>query len=244
MKLSLLRLLSPLICALALALPSVSMAQGGSVKASAFSIAPLGSTLTIKPQGRAAQEVFHVTNTGQSEVTLDAEVLSWEQDEGGESVYGPTKDFLLYPKTVTIKAGQTRAVRLMRRSTLGLPSTQQYFRVQFRELAPLVAADTERENTEVTILTRVLLPLVVQPENFSEQARFDVLQGKQGLLIRNTSKALVKLSSAHCDGQKVSGLLYVHPGVESLLPGVTCKDKLKVERETDGETEHEVLSAI
>lgn len=239
MKLSRLRLFAPLVCAIALAAPGLALAQSN-VKASAFSIAPLGTTLTIKPQGRAAQEVFHVTNTGPADVTLDAEVLSWEQDESGESVYEQTRDFLLYPKTVTIKSGQTRAVRLMRRSTLEAPTSQQYYRVQFRELAPLVAQDESRENTEVAILTRVLLPLVVQPDNFSEEARFEVFQGQQGLLIRNTSKALVKLSSAYCGAERVSGLLYVHPGVEALLPGVACKTTLKVEREAVGETEHEV----
>lgn len=239
MKSSRLRILGPLVCALAMAASGAAVAQS-TVKANAFSIAPLGSTLTIKPQGRTAQEVFHVSNTGQNEVTLDAEVFSWEQNELGESVYSPTKDFLLYPKTVTIKAGQTRAVRLMRRANLEQPRSQQYYRVQFRELAPLVAQGDERDNTEVTILTRVLLPLVVQPENFSEEARFEVLQGKQGLFIRNNSKALVKLSNAYCDGEKVSGLLYVHPGVEALLSGVKCTGKLKVEREAVGETEHEV----
>lgn len=217
--------------------------QGAFAQSSAFSIAPLGSTLVVKPEGKQPQEIFSVTNSGTGDVSLDIDVYRWTQDEQGKSDLAPTRDFLIYPKSLVIKKGQTRAVRLIRRSDQGPLDAQAYYRVQFRELAPGFSPSQTSDAAQVAIVTRVLVSLVLQPEGFKEEPTFELRQNAQGLQVHNPSKALLKLSSLTCGQSKLSGLLYVHPGVTAQLPGARCDSPVRALREGIGETTHEVLSA-
>jgi P pilus assembly chaperone PapD len=231
-------LLSAALLGLVALLPAAAHAQN-----SAFSIAPLGSTLVVKPEGKQPQEIFSVTNSGTGDVSLDIDVYRWTQDAQGKSDLSATRDFLIYPKTLVIKKGQTRAVRLIRRSDQGALDAQAYYRVQFRELAPSFTPSQSSDAAQVAIVTRVLVSLVLQPDGFKEVASFELRQSESGLQVHNPSKALLKLSSLYCGQDKLSGLLYVHPGVTAQLPGTRCDTVVRALREGIGETTHEVLSA-
>lgn len=225
-----------LLCLAAL-LPAVAHAQN-----SAFSIAPLGSTLVVKPDGKQPQEIFSITNSGTADVSMDIDVYRWTQDDQGKSILDPTRDFIIYPKSLVIKKGQTRSVRLMRRTGMVPLDAQAYYRVQFRELAPSFTPEPGGDNVQVAIVTRVLVSLVLQPEGFKEVPTFELAQDAKGMRVHNPGKALVKLSSLSCGEKKFSGLLYVHPGVTAVLPGARCDEPVLALREGVGETQHEVTN--
>lgn len=206
----------------------------------ALSIAPLGSTLLVKAGDKTVQEVFNLTNSGDGDATFEVQVFSWAQDESGAPVYTPSDEFLVFPKTLTIQPGKTRAIRLMRRATgYAIPDAQRYFRVQFREI-PRSFSSGERDEMRISLVTRVLVPVVLQNAAFQGEGELVVRQTAQGLRLANTGAALLKLSSAYCGEERVSGLVYVQPGASVLLANTTCAQPLRVAREGQEDTSHEI----
>lgn len=219
-------------------------AFGHAATPAAFTIAPLGSVLTVKSQvngaQRAAQEVYTLTNTGKESSTLEIQVFNWKQTELGDPDLTPTDEFVLYPKTITLKPGQSRAVRVIRREARPIPGAQQYFRVQFREVPRKF---DEAEGLQVAIVTRVLVPLVLQDAEFTGEAKLAPVQHPDALHLRNEGSALLKLSSVFCGDVQLAGLVYVMPGEFVKLPGAQCALKrVTVEREVLGQSVHDVAT--
>jgi len=205
-----------------------------------LSIAPLGSTLLVQPGKKDVQEVFNLTNAGSEDTTFEVQVFGWAQDAVGEPVYTPSDEFLVFPKTLTVRPGKTRAVRLMRRTPGSEdPKAQRYFRVQFREIPRRFGEDNQE--VQVALVTRILVPLVLQNGEFKGTPALVARQTPEGLRISNPSEALLKVSSLFCGETRVSGLLYVQPGVSALLPRATCAQPLRAVREGAPDTQHEVL---
>lgn len=229
-----------LCAAVSLSLSTMATAVAGP---SALSIAPLGSTMVAATEGRPPQEVFNLTNAGTSDATFEVTILKWDQDPEGHPVYSDAPEFLVFPRTLTIKPGATRAVRVMwRPKDAQAPQGQRMFRVQFREI-PKAIHDENGELLRVSMVTRVLVPLILEREGFDAQPEFVVRAAAEGLRVHNTGEALLKLSSLWCGDQRVAGLTYVHPGVAALLGARTCTQPLKAVREGQQDSFHEIVQS-
>lgn len=172
----------------------------------AFSIAPLGMQMTVSEDKRQVHDSFTLTNTGSEAVTVGASVLAWSQTAEGENKLAASDDFLLYPRSVRLQAGESKNLRLVRRNTAPTPDTQATYRVQFKELAAAPELMQSESGPQVRIVTRVLVPLVVNRKGFTPENRFSFVKQASGLFVRNDGAGLVKLSRLSCEGQSVTGV--------------------------------------
>lgn len=187
----------------------------------AFTIAPLGSVLRTGPSVQQVQEVYTVTNPSKSDLQVEVNVLDWAQNEDGLSLYKESDDFVVYPRQLNIKAGAQRTVRILRKADAAPVSAQAFYRVQVRELAKKLELGA-MDGSQVFITTRVLVPVIVQPEAFKGVPDVSVSQTAKGLRINNSSSALAKFSELFCGQERIAGLTYVQPGISFLVPDVKC----------------------
>ena len=87
------------------------------------SVADRAAVLNIAPlrfefSKDEATATLRLTNTSARDLPVQTRVFAWTQD-GGEDTYAPSTDLTVSPSIISIPAGQTQIVRVMRRSAPG-----------------------------------------------------------------------------------------------------------------------------
>ncbi len=103
--------------------------------------------------------VVQVSNPSDSPIGMQADVMSWHQDDDGTDRYEPTTELLAFPPIFTIQPGQSQLVRV------GLMTPQpaereQAYRLYLTELPPPV---TDPERTSLQMRLRIGLPVFSAP---------------------------------------------------------------------------------
>jgi fimbrial chaperone protein len=83
---------------------------------------------------------------------------AWDQGKQGEMILNPTHDLVVYPSLLTIDAGNERNVRVGTKSPV--VSKEKSYRIFIEELPPV----TKRVDSGVRILTRIGVPIFIQPQ--------------------------------------------------------------------------------
>jgi len=122
--------------------------------ASSFQVNPIRITLT--PQG--ASSLVAVRNEGSDRLRLQVDFYAWDQSKQGEMILNPTDDLVVYPSLLTVDAGNERNVRVGTKSPV--VSKEKSYRIFFEELPPA----TKRVDSGIRILTRIGVPIFVQPQ--------------------------------------------------------------------------------
>jgi fimbrial chaperone protein len=104
-------------------MPSAALA------AAQFSAEPL--LLTLPADKRAAS--LTLGNRGQQSVTVQTELVSWNQD-AGEDVYAPTRDLLVSPPIFSIPPAGTQIVRVGRLNKAPAPAREVAYRLKATEV--------------------------------------------------------------------------------------------------------------
>jgi fimbrial chaperone protein len=122
--------------------------------ASEFSVTPVRIFLT--PRDRAV--AITVSNEGDQEMVLQAEIFSWAQKPNGEDELTPSEDIILSPPIVRLGPKTRQVVRLAR---IGPPptGTQQTFRMIVREVPEALP----KKEMKVQMALAFSLPVFVTP---------------------------------------------------------------------------------
>lgn len=165
--------------------------------ATEFSVTPVRIFMT--PRDRAV--AITVTNDGDQEMVVQADLYSWKQGPGGEDQLVLTEEMILSPPIVRLPPKSRQVVRLAR---LGPPPTsdEQTFRMIVREVPEAAAAQSKELKLQVALAFS--LPIFITPPNAKRQ------------LVCATQRVAADTVRASCENK---GNAYAQPRGFALLGG-------------------------
>lgn len=159
-----------------------------------FSVTPVRIFMT--PRDRAV--AITITNEGDEELVMQADIFTWKQKAGGEDDLALTDDLILAPPIVKLAPRSRQVVRLARVNTE--PSAaQQTFRLVVREVPEAKPAD---KNVQLQIALAFSMPVFVTPPS---------AQAELTCTAERASAATVRVNCAN------AGNAYVQPREFTLL---------------------------
>lgn len=151
----------------------LALGQASDVLASAFRVTPV----QVVVSGRAST-LLTLTNETDESLRFQISVFEWTQGRGGEIELSPTTDIAFFPALLTLGPRQERKVRVA--SSVEAGDTEKTYRIFFEELPP--AESAERKQSEVRILTKMGIPIFVQPSKPAARPTLMVSQAAAGRL--------------------------------------------------------------
>jgi fimbrial chaperone protein len=153
-------------------MPTLSMAGS-------FTVSPVKLHLDSK----ASTTVIRITNNNDERVTVQLDAKEWVQNEIGSDAYKQTKNFVLFPKIVTLEKEEERLIRVGYQGDKNFRNEKTY-RLFLEEL-PV----TEPGETGLKLALRMAVPIFISPlkeirKPAIEKVRFS--EGKLGVKIENS----------------------------------------------------------
>jgi fimbrial chaperone protein len=180
-----------------LALAAVS-ASAGSARASAFNVKP--TQLYLSP--KATSTLLNVKNESGETLRFQLSVFVWNQSEKGEMQLTPTQDIVFFPSLLTLAPGEERKIRVGA-VVPGGPQEKTY-RIFVEELPPATRAkEAGRTGPAVKVLTRMGIPIFIQPANPSAGGRIEprtLRSEKLAFEVRNTGNVHFQIRNARVKG--------------------------------------------
>lgn len=141
--------------------------------AGTFDVHPVRVELSEK-RGKSA--LLTVTNRGKEPLRLQASAFSWSQSEAGEVELEATSDIVFFPSILTIAPGSSRKIRVG--TSASFESTEKTYRIIVEELPSPSPGPTNG----IRILTRMSIPIFVQPERPKPLAHIEGVRAQDGEL--------------------------------------------------------------
>lgn len=199
----------PAICLFTLSLLAANIALAGN-----FSVSPVRANLS----GQERVVALRVHNGGTEPTAVQAELLTWDQQDG-EEIHEPSREVLVTPPIFTVPAGETQVIRVgLRRA----PDrhTELSYRLFLQELPPPIPEGFQG----LRVVTRLSLPVFVAPASgpAAPELAWNARRGSEGELVLAASNngnghgQVTKLHLRLGDGRALnhSGNTYVLPGAE------------------------------
>lgn len=211
----------------------ISDSAAAAAAAASLAVTPLRVEL---PTGTAAETV-QVQNTTGSAMAVQMRLFAWSQ-QNGEDVYAPSSDLLVSPSIVSIPAGQTQLVRVLRKGAA--TQGEKRFRLVIDQLPDPAKARPGVAQTRV----RFAIPVFVDRDK-AAPAAFAWRMTDGALELANTGGAaarIVQVEVKKPDGQIVpveqNALRYVHGASTIAWPiGKGCSlGKVRITAQIDGQT--------
>jgi len=162
--------------AMCLAAPGVV----GSAFASSFAVNPTQIFLTSK----STSAILTLRNESDESLRFQLTVFAWDQSARGEMKLQPTADIVFFPTLLTLTAKESRNVRVG--AATRFEAVEKSYRIFVEELPPQAAQGGQ---SAVRVLTKMGVPIFLQPTRAQAQAGLRDLMVKDGLMtfsIRNT----------------------------------------------------------
>jgi fimbrial chaperone protein len=181
--------------------------------ASTFSIAPI----RVELGGTQTTEALTVRNEGDVTVVLQAQPMSWVQEDGVDS-FTETRDVVVAPPVLTIAPNSSQIVRVALRRPANR-SRELSYRLFLQEV-PQAAPQPQ---SGLTVALRLSLPVFVAPERASARAQIDWLarwhaDGSLELKAVNRGEAHLQVQSLQVELDASQRELNVPPA-RYILPG-------------------------
>ena len=125
-------------------------------EASSFTVNPITVTLS----GKDKSALLALQSQTSEEIRFKVLVQEWGQSPQGEMQLKDTKDIVVFPGLLTLAPKEERKLRIG--STVPAGATERSYRVFVEELPPLRAPQTASKS-EVKVLTKMGVPIFVQP---------------------------------------------------------------------------------
>jgi fimbrial chaperone protein len=181
-----------LLALIALLLP----ARAGAVS---FDISPVNVFLDPGKQ----TERMTVKNLGDNDLSLQIKLYVWTQDAAGMDVYTETKELIVFPKIVTLKKGDERIIRIgAKKRAAGAELTYRIF------IEELPASTVPAESPSVPFLSRVGIPVFLNPEKKAISPRIESLgmkDGKLDVLVKNDGNCHFIVKTVMVRGKTAEG---------------------------------------
>jgi fimbrial chaperone protein len=147
--------------------------------ASSFSAEPV--RVILDAQHRT--ERMAVKNESVLPVTLLVKAYHWSQDAAGKDLYVETEDLAVFPRVVTLAAGEERLIRVGNTNVPG--SVEKAFRVYIEEQP--VSGEQAPKGANARILMRLGIPVFDQLHNAEPVVKVTDLAAKKGHLTMSVS---------------------------------------------------------
>jgi fimbrial chaperone protein len=148
---------------------------------STFTVTPV--RVIFSPATRSA--LLTLRNQSPEALRFQLSLFAWDQSPNGEMQLTPTEDLVFFPTLLTLAAGEMRHIRVGPATPFA--STEKTYRLFVEELPPLATSD--RTPAGVRVLTRMGIPIFLQPTHVVQQGRLEGLAVRHGTLsfqVKNT----------------------------------------------------------
>lgn len=151
--------------------------------AASFQVNPVQVFLSAKTRSA----LLTVRNESGDTLRFQLSVFAWDQSPQGEVLLNPTEEIVFFPSLLTLAPGEERRVRV---GTVTPPtSNEKTYRIFVDELPPNSKPGGAQGGAEVRLLTKMGVPIFIQPDQKSEGARVQEMVMRRRLLsfqIKNT----------------------------------------------------------
>ena len=136
----------------------ISLPFSPQASAGQFTVSPV--RIYMAPKDRAI--AITVTNEGDTQLVMQAELYEWKQKPGGEDQLAPTEDMLLSPPILKMAPKSRQVVRLARVAKPQQGESQVTYRMIVREIPEAKPAD---KDVQVQIALAFSIPVFIAPKN-------------------------------------------------------------------------------
>jgi len=209
------RAMTVLLGCLAASLATVSLAGD-------FSVAPIRMFLGKDRKS----DVVTVKNNGTTPLQFEIRPKKWDQDADGKDVYSDTSELLVFPKLLTLQAGEDRDIRIGMKIPPG--AVESTYRVFINELPPPLQSDNSNSGAaNVGFLINFGLPVFFAPIKPAQQLQISslsVANGKVSMRLTNSGNVFQFIQEMSVIGHDTSGAeLFSEPITDRYLLAGTTK---------------------
>ena len=152
----------------------LALGQAEPAGAATFTVTPI--RVLFSPETRSALVTLH--NRGTEVLRVQLSMFAWDQGTHGEMQLTPTEDLIFFPTLLTLAPGDIRHIRIGPATPFA--STEKTYRLFVEELPPLVTPVEAPPG--VRILTRMGIPIFLQPAHVVQQGRLEGMVVRHGRL--------------------------------------------------------------
>jgi fimbrial chaperone protein len=220
--------------------------------ASSFSVEPVRVILDLQHR----TERLAVKNESDRPLTLLIKSYRWTQPKAGTDTYLETDDLIIFPRALTLAAGEERFIRV----GLSAPSdkVEQAFRIYLQE-QPVKDEETPK-GASTRVLMRLGIPVFAQPLKPEPALKVDELQVTRGVLhqtVHNDGNSFATTEEIIVNGTNAEGAelfvrnlggFYLLAGGERTfdveIPKETCRklSNISVTTRNGGKNQQKMLS--
>lgn len=223
----------------------LALCQAEAVLASAYKVTPIQVSLST----RTSSTLLTLSNESDDTIRFQLSAFAWNQSPKGAIELSPTEDVVFYPPLLTLKPGEQRNIRVGMKAAVG--PIEKTYRLFVEELPPPEKADAAPGGSQVTFLTRMGIPIFVEPTSPQVKGGVEAIRLEHGRLafgvsnVGNVHFAVQKVrvtgsdASARKTFEKETAGWYVLAGgsreFELELSAAECSktQKVRIEVETD-----------
>lgn len=173
---------------------------------------------------RAKSETLTVRNMSGGTLRFQLSVFAWDQTPQGEMALAPTRDIVFFPPLFMLAPGEERTIRV---GTVTPPAAnEKTYRLFIEELPRLEGAPPSGPPGEVTVRTRLGIPIFLRPPGQVSGGRLEALvlrDGRVSFEVRNTGNVHFVVQTIRITGHGAGGETVVQGALEGwyILAGGT-----------------------
>ncbi|MFI5394785.1 MAG: molecular chaperone [Candidatus Binatia bacterium] len=176
-----------------------------------FQVSPIN--LTLGPASPST--LLTITNQTTDVLRFQLSAFTWGQDDEGDPLLSDTEDIIFFPSLLSIPPGEQRNVRVG--TAVPPAASEKTYRIFVEELPPMGAPEIKRSASVIRVLTRMGIPIFLQPGTIASGARITDMS------VRDKSLSFVLRNT---------GNVHLVPVVQ--VRGVNAAGKATFQRETAG----------
>jgi fimbrial chaperone protein len=180
--------------------PGLLLLGAGRLHAAGLNVSPVAITLKADD----AKALLTLRNDGPEPVRYQLQASAWGEDAKTGMTLSPTQDVIFFPTLLSLKPGETHNVRVGVAVPFG--ALERTYRIFVEELPPAEKASQPR--TTVRVLTRVGIPIFVQPTKVLDAhnlSPISLANGAASLTLQNTGNVHMRVESVVLEGLDASG---------------------------------------
>ncbi len=163
----------------------------GTASASQFQVNPIRVFLSPTK----ASDLLNIRNESSEALRFQLSVYGWKETSTGEELLSSTDDIVFFPTLLSVAPGEARKVRI---GTAAMKTAVEKSYRMFVEELPAQKREPP-ELGQVSVLTRLGIPIFVQPEKPASEGRIENLVLRKGVL----SFTLTNRGKVHVLPQKI-----------------------------------------
>lgn len=140
----------------------------GAVAAPDFAVELTVNPVRVALSPSATSELLTVSNNSDEAASFQVSAFRWTMSDAGENRLEPTDDLLFFPQLLDVGPRSSRRIRVSAARKIE-GEREESFRMIVEELPP----ERNRSGLNVRLLTRVSLPVFLEPSRPDRQARID-----------------------------------------------------------------------